>query len=214
MSMPLSKVRKDKIMKNLNQRKKVQICKAYLINSMEDFLSSIVNTAFSDEMSAEFVVRIDPFAVSRQSIAKAVIHCSLFMYPLNTEKYNMPENFVDFERAVSMELITRHVLGKLNRGQKKPDDLPRTGFNIKTTVYVFDVLFKNGVKALSDKIDETQKLLRLNNAAEAGDTNIDENLKFDNKSIKSMMKIIEEIDPKVFFSEEFQEMKARLLRSG
>lgn len=58
-------------MKNLNQRKKVQICKAYLINSMEDFLSSIVNTAFSDEMSAEFVVRIDPFAVSRQSIAKA-----------------------------------------------------------------------------------------------------------------------------------------------
>jgi len=211
MPMPPSKIKKHEIMRNLNQRKKVQICKAYLINAMEDFLSSVVNTAFADEMSAEFVVRIDPFDLGHQSIANSVTHCSLFMYPLNAEKYNISENFIDCDGAVSMEMITRHVLASLNKGRKKPNELAPTGFTTKTTVYVFDILHKDGVKALNEKIDEIQNLLRLNNATEYGNGHFDKNSESDNKLIKFMIKIIEEIDSKAFLSEEFQEIKTRLL---
>lgn len=198
-------------MNNLNQRKKLQICAAYLINAMEDFLSSVVNTAFADVMSAEFVVRIDPFYLNQRDISNSVTHCSLFMYPLNTEKYNFPEKFIEFDGAVSMEMMTRHVLGELRTGRKKTDELAPTGLNIRNTVYVFDVLHKDGVKALSEKIEEIQNLLISHNATEDGNEHFDKNFRSDNASVKFMMKIIEEIDSKLFFSEEFQGMKTRLL---
>src|SRR5471030_467252 len=93
-------------MKNLNQRKKLQICKAYVINAMEDFLSSAMNANFSEASSAEFVANVRVFDLTQQHINGAAYNAELVMYPHRSEQYGFTKH--DGSINIQAVLIALH----------------------------------------------------------------------------------------------------------
>jgi hypothetical protein len=184
-------------MKNLNYRKKLQICRAILVNSMEDFLSSIVNNRFSTSMSAEFVVRTENFVLTQHGISYSATYSSLLMYPTEPEIYDIPSKFVEYDGAISIDMVCSHLLHTRKVNGEDDKKLTTSGFDLKAILSMLEVLREDGVKVLNDRINHIQNINGFYNVAEDGSKHIEQNFLAEKHLMKCMVDIIKIIDPNV-----------------
>lgn len=197
--------------KNITHSNKLNICKEYLKNSIENFLSSVINTIFADSLSAEFVVKIDIFELSHHGISNAASHSTLLMYPMVTEKYSLPLHYIKYGGGICMASVRHASILKLNKNNKRFDDVNLSGFDTDILILMFDVLEEDGAKVINEKICHIQEFLLTKTEKKRLPGYIDANYSNDGLLLKYMLKIIEVIDPEVFFSKHFQSVKSWIL---
>jgi hypothetical protein len=207
MPMPPSKIKNHEIMKNLNQRKKLQICKAHVINAMEEFLSSVMNANFSEAFSAEFVANVRIFDLTQQHINGAAYNAELVMYPHRTEQYG----FTKHDGSISIQAVLIALHRSKNSYGENEKKIPTKGFEENMVSFIYEVFVEDGISQLGKKITTIQSEFDCFIQNEAGARG--HNLRADSYKVlmQTMLKIIETLDPEVFFSKGFQEKKSWLL---
>lgn len=197
--------------KNITHSNKLNICKEYLKNSIENFLSSVVNTIFADSLSAEFVVKVNNFELSQHGIGNAASNSTLLMYPMVPDKYSLPLHYIKYGGGICMASVRHASILKLMKNNNRFDDVNLTGFDTDIVVLMFEVLEEDGVEVINEKICYIQELLHPKREKKIHPGYIDANYSNDGLLQKYMLKIIEIIDPEVFFSKHFQSVKSWIL---
>lgn len=197
--------------KNITHSNKLNICKEYLKNSIENFLSSVVNTIFADSLSAEFVVKVNNFELSQHGIGNAASHSTLLMYPIVPEKYSLPLHYIKYGGGICMESVRRASVLKLMKNNNRFDDVDLTGFDINIVLLMFAVLEEDGAEVINEKICYIQECLYPKTEQKILPGYIDANYSNDGLLLKYMLKIIEFIDPELFFSKHFKSVKSWIL---
>lgn len=195
-------------MKNrLLHRAKLQICKAYLTNAMEKYMSSIMNNIFSDLLSAEFVAKIDIMGLSQKNLSYAGINAALYMYPKYPDKYKVPVEYIEFDGAIPMQVIY------VNLNQKKYDDDKSSGkfevkgFDKNIMRLIFEVFREDAIYTLNKKIEEVQVSFSCYTNKEENVINTNPTIESNNLLMQCMLKIIEVLDPEIFNSREIHDLK-------
>lgn len=197
--------------KYLNYRKKLHICRAYLISAIENFLSSKINYIFSDSLVAEFVVKISSFDLHQRDLSHCAINSSLFMYPYNPKKYKVPKDFIGYDGAIEMNSvrITLQSKNKNDRWFSKKNSLE--GFDKNTIRLLFEVLHEDGIDVVSQKIREVQSVFGCYKKSGQEGEYIDVIYESNVFLMQCMCELIEQLDPEFFFSHEFEKLKMWLL---
>lgn len=180
-------------------------------NSIENFLSSVVNTIFADSLSSEFVVKVNNLELSPHGIGNAASHSTLLMYPIVPEKYSLPLHYIKYGGGICMKSVRHASVLKLMKNNNRFDDVDLTGFDINIVLLIFAVLEEDAVEVINEKICYIQEFLYPKTEQKILPGYIDANYSNDGLLLKYMLKIIESIDPELFFSKHFESVKSWIL---
>ena len=200
-----------KIKKHLVQRRKMNICKSHLINAAELYLSSIINNMFSEKLSAEFIVKVDSLLLSNEPFCRVYLGASLFMYPDNPEKYEVPSVFLKHDGAIDMQGIRRCLKKEVVRGHFAVK-LEARGFDENIVRFMYEVLEEDGIDELVKEISKLQISFGYHKEIKQKESIIQyASPKSDKVLMQCMLAIIKKFDPINFNSIEIQSIKKWML---
>lgn len=202
-----------KIKKHLAQRRKMKICKAHLINAAELFLSSIMNDMFAKELSAEFIVKVERLGLSNEPFCRVCLMASLFMYPDNPEKYEVPSDFVKHDGAIDMHGVRRSFENKLPSGPHAVI-LKTRGFDENIVRFMYEIMEEDAIDVLVKEINKVQISFDCHKEVKQKEAIRQYvNPKSDKVLMQCMLAIIKKFDPGNFYSIELQSIKKWMLNN-
>lgn len=162
---------------------------------------------FSEKFSAEFIVNVDRLGLSNAPFCRGYLTASLFMYPDNPERYDVPAVFVKHDGAIDMHGVRRSLENKLPSGPHAVI-LKTRGFDENIVRFMYEVMEEDGIDVLAKEINKVQISFGCHKEIKQNKS-ITQYVfpKSDKVLMQCMLALIENFDPENFKSKEIQEIK-------
>lgn len=162
---------------------------------------------FAEKLSAEFIVKIESLGLSNEPFFRVCLVASLFMYPDNPEKYEVPSVFVKHDGAIDMHGVRRSFENKLPSGPHAVI-LKTRGFDENIVRFMYEVMEEDGIDVLVKEINRVQISFDCHKEIKQKKSITQYVLpKSDKVLMQCMLALIKKFDPENFKSKEIQELK-------